>query len=152
MSASQTVCAPVVQQATTEMQARLDAGDTTTTNDADEKHQSIADKLHGLSEKIQQLGHIHQTEGGSGGDGGSRSRTGVANNYSTIHLQSHYVVLYVYHSFSTFPDSAFLIKKPLHLQSHYIHRCVLLCVSFFSTFPGLTLYFTPSEICISQAF
>ena len=89
MSASQTLCAPVVQQATTEMHARLDAGDP---SDTEEKHQSIADKLHGLSEKIQQLGHIHQTEGGAGGDG-SRSRTGVGNNSSTITLR----LLYTYH-------------------------------------------------------
>ena len=126
MSASQTVCAPVVQQATTEMQARLDAGDTTTTNDSDEKHQSsIADKLHGLSEKIQQLGHIHQTEGGSGGDGGSRSRTGVANNYSTITLRCIIRVSFI------FDLSGFGLSKKkttsstitLHIQVY--HTCII---------------------------
>ena len=75
VSASQTVCAPVVHQAT-EMHARLDSDPTTETYN-EEKHHSIAEKLHGLSEKIHQLGHIRQdSQGGIAGDG-RRSRTGL---------------------------------------------------------------------------
>ncbi|KAK2185892.1 hypothetical protein NP493_219g02005 [Ridgeia piscesae] len=75
VSASQTVCAPVVHQAT-EVHARLDS-DTTDTG-SDDKHHSIADKLHGLSEKIHQLSHSRQDSQGGAGDGRT-SRTGSAS-------------------------------------------------------------------------
>ena len=71
---AQTICAPVVTQAT-------EHAVTPTAHDADkqEKH-GLAEKLYGLSEKIHQLGHMrHDSGSGVSHDGDRRSRAGSAS-------------------------------------------------------------------------
>ena len=74
MAASQTLCAPVMHQSTDNIEP-LATPTLTLTATSKDKHSTIAEKLHGLSEKIQALGHVrHDSSGGESGR--SRSRAG----------------------------------------------------------------------------
>ena len=65
---AQTICAPVAEVAVT----TPGHDELTATPSAGSAKQSLADKFHGLSEKIHQLGHMRSDSGGSL----SRSRAG----------------------------------------------------------------------------
>ncbi|KAL8605862.1 hypothetical protein ACOMHN_027794 [Nucella lapillus] len=66
--ASQTICAPITNL-TTEMHYDKDSS----SQSGSRPHSSLAEKIHGLTEKLQQLGHVRHD---SGGDPGRRSRAG----------------------------------------------------------------------------
>ena len=67
--ASQTICAPITNL-TSEMHYEKD----TSSQSSSRPHSSLAEKIHGLTEKLQHgLGHVRHD---SGGDPGRRSRAG----------------------------------------------------------------------------
>ena len=72
---AQTICAPVTEVAVATSTTHEDLAGSGSGSGSSAK-QILADKLHGLSEKIHQLGHMRSDSGGSFGLDGKRSRAG----------------------------------------------------------------------------
>ena len=71
VAASQTVCAPITNVLTSDLRSERDAG----SQAGSRPHSTLAEKLHGLTEKLQHGLGSHARHDGAG-DGGKRSRAG----------------------------------------------------------------------------